>query len=399
MLQGQCERFFTNDIDIENSLRVKLLVEGVKTVDVTLHLSSRTTDLKSHGTSVDALMKSLKSLDTDILEGVLDTSDEICDKVGNGTTVKNRARDTLGNKQAVTLREVTSGTSSAGLTGLSSACLLLLHSVNGAHATISLDELAFLRDEVLARRLSGTGEQTAHHNSGSTHGETLDNVANVLDTAVSDAGNAEASGELGDVVDGSGLGTTDGHDLLSDTGGAVTHTDTETVNASSDEVSGLLAGDDVTADNIQIRVGSLDVLDHLDLEHGVTLRRVNNNDIQTSLDQLLQSLTVLGTSTDRGGADELLRISTLGGVGVMQVLGQIGTRKKRNHIALLVNDGELALLGLAEDLVGIKESGTSGGSDEVSGHDDGDGVIKLAVELDVTVGNDTEELRTEVTGL
>jgi hypothetical protein len=34
-----------------------------------------------------------------------------------------------------------------------------------------------------------TGKKTAHHDSASTHGQTLDDVANILDTTIGDTGN------------------------------------------------------------------------------------------------------------------------------------------------------------------------------------------------------------------
>ena len=217
-------------------------------------------------------------------------------------------------------------------------------------------------------------------------------MANVLNTTVGDARNTEASGEGADTVDGGSLGATNGHNLLGDAGRAATHADTETVDTSSDERSGLLTSHDVSANDIEARVVLLDPLDHLDLVHAVTLGAVEDDNIQTSIDEELQSLLVLGAGTNGGSAEELLAIGELGGEGKVLVLGQVGAGDHGNEVAALVDDGELALLGLGEDAVGLEEVNAVRGSGQVGDHDVGDRGFVIFLELDVAVGNNTQQL-------
>jgi hypothetical protein len=76
----------------------------------------------------------------------------------------------------------------------------------------------------------------------------------------------------------------------------------------------------------------------------------------------------------------------------VEVLHQVGARQERNQVEALVDDGKLALLGLVQDVVGFLELNTVAGGYEVGGHDCGDRVVELVVELDVSGCNDTNEL-------
>lgn len=368
----------------------------MEAVNVTLSLSADSAELEPDVAVNDTLAERSQALHTNVLERVLDTSNEVRNELGDATTVEHATADTLGNKELVTLGEVSGGTSVGGLgivgVGRANTSLLVLHGGNGTHTTVSLDELTLTGNKVLARRLGGTGQQTTHHDSASTESKTLDNVADVLDTTVSNARHAEASGERGDAVDRGGLGTADGHDLLGNAGRAGTHTDTKTVDTGSDQAGGLLASDDVATNDIEVGEGGLDVLDHLDLVHGVTLRRVEDDNVEAGINQLLETALVLGAGTNGSGGDELLGVGQLGGEGIVDVLHQIGAGEKRDEVAVLVNNGELALLGLLENRVGLGEVDAGAGSDQVGGHDDGDRVAVVVVELGVTRGDDTDDL-------
>lgn len=307
--------------------------------------------------------------------------------------MRDGTRDTLSHQDAVTLREVTSGTRVALLAVLATtASLLVLHGVNAAHASVGLDQLALTRDEGGAGGLSGTSKETTHHDGGGAKGKTLDNVANVLDTTVGDARNAEASSEAADAVNSGGLGTANSHDLLSDAGRATAHTNSETIDASGDQGGGLLSSNDVSADDIEARELSLDPLDHLNLVHAVTLGAVQDDNVQTSINQLFQAKLVLGAGANGSGAEELLAVGELGGEREVLVLGQVGAGDHRDEVEVLVNDRKLALLRLGENLVGLDEGDAVDGSDKVGNHDFGDGLVVVLLELEVSVGNDAQEL-------
>ena len=216
---------------------------------------------------------------------------------------------------------------------------------NTAHSTVGFDTLALVV-EVLSRRLCGTSEETTHHHSPGTERKRLYHMPDIADTTISDDWNAKPVGKLCDVVDGRSLGTTDGHDLLGDTDRAGTHSDTERICASCDEAGGLLASDDVASDNVELWVGLLDPADHVDLEHGVSLRRVKDDDVETSIDEKGQTLAVSRARSDSGGGVELLGVGTLGCEGEVLVFQEIGASQEGREATVAVDNGKLALFGV-----------------------------------------------------
>lgn len=326
---------------------------------------------------------------------MLDTGHEVRDELRDGTPVEDGTGNTLSDQDAVLLGKVASSARVASLAVLTATGLLVLHCGNGTHATVGLDKLALVADEVLTRRLGCTGQKTTHHDSAGTHGQTLDDVTNILDTTVSDTRNAEASGKGGDAANSGGLWTTDSHNLLGDASAAAAHANSQAIGTGGNQRSSLLPGNNVTGDHIDLGEGLLDELDHLNLVRRVALAAVENDNIQASLDEQLEAGLVLLTSTDRSSTNQLLGVGELRSQRVVQVLHQIRARQERNEVSGGINDGQLALLRLAEDLVGLGQSSTSRGSDQVSGHYGSDGVAELVVELNVTGSNHANELGAE----
>ena len=74
----------------------------------------------------------------------------------------------------------------------------------------------------------------------------------------------------------------------------------------------------------------------------------------------------------------------------MEVLGQIGARNHGKEVALLVHDRKLALLGLGQNFVGLLQCNAGLSGDKVLVHDVRYWLLKVVLELDVTVGDDTK---------
>lgn len=221
---------------------MQTLLVRVQVLNTTLELSRSSSELESDGAVVDLLPHFRQGSNANVLARVLQTVVQVRNELVDRTLVNNSTGDTLSDKDLVGLGEVTGGGGVALLVGL-------LHGVDGTHTTVSLQTLTVL-EEVLTWRLSGTCEHTAHHHTGGTQGQSLDNVTDVTDTTVSHTWDAKLVGELGDVVDGGTLRSTTGHDFLGDTDGTGTHTDSQTVATGLDQRSGLLSGDDVTGDDL-----------------------------------------------------------------------------------------------------------------------------------------------------
>lgn len=288
--------------------RVKFLIETVQTMHIPLGLRAHGPQLKPHRPIPHPIPQRRQAARPDILQGMLQARQQIGYEFRNGTAIEHGARNSLRDEQTVAFGEIPRFARVALVRALCrhGTRFLVLHRVDAAHTPICLDELALARDEVVAGRFRRSRQETPHHDRRGAQGEALDDVADVLDAAVGDAGDAEAGRELADVVHGRGLWAADGHDLLRDAGAAAAHTDTEAVDARGDEIGGLGYRNDVAADDVEARVLLLDELDHLDLEHAVALAAVQHNNIQPRFRQRLQALAILRAGADRRGADQLL---------------------------------------------------------------------------------------------
>lgn len=102
------------------------------------------------------------------------------------------------------------------------------------------------------------------------------------DASISNAGHAKLPGDASHVVDGCGLRPTHSTDLLSGADGTTAHTHSDTIDASLDEMVGLTRGDDITANQLDLGIVLLDVLNHVNLVDGITLQCENESIPDTS---------------------------------------------------------------------------------------------------------------------
>ncbi|KAI3492777.1 hypothetical protein L1887_42574 [Cichorium endivia] len=358
--------------------REETLLVAVQAVHAALDLGRGGAQLEAHLARADGGAEQVEVRHTHILERVLQARVEVRQELLHRALVLHGARHALSHLDGVALGKVAlrRGVLVGGeLVRLGSALargasdlalLLVLHGLDGAHATVALEALA-VAVEVVAGRLGGAGKQTAHHDGAGTERERLGNVAHVRDAAVGNDGHAELGGELGDGVHGGTLGTADGHDLLGDADGAGAHADTQSVGTRSDEAGRLLTRHNVAGDDVNVREGGLDPLDHLDLVHRVALRRVEDDHIQAGLDEQRETLAVRGTRADGGGAVELLAVRALACEREVLVLEQVGAGEQRDEAALGIDNGQLALLAVAQDGVGLLERDALRGGDENCG--------------------------------
>ncbi len=134
-------------------------------------------------------------------------------------------------------------------------------------------------EKVLSRSLRGPRQKAAHHYRWGPEADGLHDVPDRLNPAVGDDRHAESSGVFRHLVHGCRLTSPDRHNLLRDTNGSAAHANAKSVNSGVDEVFGLRGRDDVAADNLHAGIVGLDIVDHLDLEDGVALARVQDDDI------------------------------------------------------------------------------------------------------------------------
>ncbi|KAH3665718.1 hypothetical protein OGAPHI_003906 [Ogataea philodendri] len=300
--------------------------------------------------------KSSNALDTNILARVLQSVVQVWNELGDGSLVQHGTTHTLSNKNLVTLTEVSgSGSVSVGVG--------LLHSINRSH----------------------------------TSSNGLGDVSNVGNTSIGNTWNTKLIGELSHFVNCSTLRSTTGHHFLGDTDRSRTHTDSQTINTSSNQLGGLFSGDNITTNDLQVWEGALDPFDQVDLENGVTLGGVQNNNVQTSCNQLGQSLFISVKSTNSSTTEQLLALERFGSVREVQVLLQVGSGDHGNQVSFTVNNWKFTLLGLSQDLVSFTKRDSRLGGDDVGCHHLRNGICIDLVELDISGGDNSNKLSTNFT--
>lgn len=180
-----------------------------------------------------------------------------------------------------------------------------------AHAPISLDADTIVV-EIFSRCFHSTSQKSSHHHSTGTKSQSLDNVANVTYTTVSNHRDPKSVGKLRHGIDGSSLRSAYCHDFLGDTNRTRSHTDAETISTCSNKVGSLLAGDDVSGDNFELWEDRFDPVYHLLLVNRVALGRIEDYDIQAGFNQVTKAIAVSWASPDSGGSIELFAVWTLG---------------------------------------------------------------------------------------
>lgn len=160
---------------------------------------------------------------------------------------------------------------------------------------------------------------------------------------------------------------------------------------------GLLGKLTIPTDNLQLRIGLLNVLDHLHLVDGVALRRVQHDDVHPVGHQQLETRLVLHPCTD-GGANQQLLVGVLGGVRIGACLLQIGTGNHGDQFPILINDRQLALFALLQNGIRCRQINAIGGCYQFCGHDVPQQDLRLILtEINITGCNHAEQFATKFT--
>ena len=148
-------------------------------------------------------------------------------------------------------------------------------------------------------------------------------MTDVLNSAVSNAWDAESGSEGRHAEHGGRLWPTNGHNFLGNASASTTHSDAQTINAGSNQRGRLFLCHNIATNHVQAGMLLLDVLDHIDLEHAVALAAIEDNDIKPCFNKKSQSLLVFLTCSNCGGADELLGMRKLRCKREVKVLHQV----------------------------------------------------------------------------
>jgi len=138
-------------------------------------------------------------------------------------------------------------------------------------------------------------------------------------------------------------------------------------------------------------------MNHVDLEQGIALRRVKDDDIETCLDEEFEAISVARSCAHGSGGIELLAVGILAGEGVVLVFEEIRTGEEGGKTIIVIDNGKFPLLGGTEDFVGFCECNTLGCGDKGCSHDiTKEGLRQL--KLHVAGSDDTNKLGSQRSG-
>ena len=191
------------------------------------------------------------------------------------------------------------------------------HRAERTHAAIALVAAA-LEQFDFARGFLGPGEQSADHHRRRAGNQRLADVARVTDAAVRDQWNAILQGirhhrDRGDLRDA------DAGDDARGTDRTRAHADLDRAGTGIHQRERRITGDDVAADHLQAREtfrGPCDAIDHA---LRMSVRGVDDDDVDASGDQRFDSLLGIATDTDRG-TDQQAFAAVVSGIRIVGFL-------------------------------------------------------------------------------
>ncbi|MPM36134.1 hypothetical protein SDC9_82729 [bioreactor metagenome] len=267
------------------------------------------------------------------------------------------------------------------------------HRAQRAHAPVGLELLAVDEDQVTGG-LGTPGEQRAEHHRVRAGHQGLGDVAGILQAAVADHRHPGRTGGASGVVDRGDLRNADPGDHPGGADRARADTDLDAVDARLDQGLGTCVRGDVAADDVDA-LGALlllEALDDVDLRAGVTVGGVDDDDVDTLLDQRHAPFPRVAEDTD-AGADPEPALRILRGVGVLVGLHEVLQGDQPGEPTVGVDQRELLDLVLRQQAEGLVIGDPDvAGDQRHRGHHLGDLAARVGLEAHVPVGDDADEL-------
>ncbi len=223
--------------------------------------------------------------------------------------------------------------------------------------------------------------------------ERLGDIARVAHAAVGDQGHVGLGERLGDILDRGDLRHADaGHDARgADRAG--TDADLHAVGAVVDQRAGAVAGADIAADQLHVRIARLDPLHAVEHALGMTVRRVDHQDVGAGLDQRGDALIGALADADRR-ADAQLAMRVLAGVRMLAFLQDVLHRDEPLEVELVVDHQHALEAVLVHQLHRFLARRAFAHRDQLllRRHDVLHRLVELGLEAQVAVGDDADDL-------
>src|SRR5207302_8560385 len=264
-----------------------------------------------------------------------------------------------------------------------------LHRTERTHAAVRLELLSVDEDQ-LAGRLVTARQKRAEHDGVSTGCDCLGDVTRIGNAAVGDDRNACLTRDRCDVVDSGELWYANtGYDARR-TYRARSYATLHRVGTCGDErLRGRRRGD-VAADDVD-RDGALEPRHHLENRSGMTVRGVDDEEVNAGVDKRHGPLVgVLAHA--HCGADDEAPLAVLRGQRIFLALGEVLDGDQPAQSAGVIDQRELLHLVALQQGERVVSADTHGRRHEGGrGHDIANESIMVGLEADVAVGDDADQ--------
>ena len=265
------------------------------------------------------------------------------------------------------------------------------HSAQAAHAAVDL-ELAALIHLGFAGGFLTARQQRAQHDHVGARGQSLGDVAGILDAAVGDDGHSVLRRHTGRIVHSGDLRHADTGHHTGGTDGAGADADLHAVRARLNEGAGTLCGGHVARDQLHVGIERLDAAHTLQDIMGMAVGGVQRQHVGPRFHQSGHPVQHVGGNAD-GGAHQQASFVVAGGIGVDLGLFNVLDGDQALEMELIVHNGELFHLVAPEDLLGLLQRGALLCGDQVVlSHHVIDQLAHIGLELHIPVGDDADEL-------
>ena len=184
----------------------------------------------------------------------------------------------------------------------------VLHSLERAHAAICLI-LTAVEDDGFTRRLFCTSQERTDHDRVAACSQCLDDISRIAQSAVSDQGHVCTLKHLGNVVDSRELWYAHTGNDTCRTNGAWANTHLDGIGTCIKQHPGSLTSSHIAHDNIYVGECAAGLLNLFDDGARMSMSRIDNNSIYTSLDKCLYAVkSVVGHAYTCGYAQTALGV-------------------------------------------------------------------------------------------
>ena len=268
----------------------------------------------------------------------------------------------------------------------------LRHGADRSHAAIRLERAALVQNQ-FAGAFVGAGEERSDHDGARARGQSLGDVAGILDAAIGDDRNARIFGGAVGFGDRRDLRNAGAGDDARGADGAGPDADLDAVGAGASQFAGAVEGGDVAGEQFHVRAAfDLTSFTASRTLRGVPVRAVDGEHVDFGLGQFLRALQKISGGADgRAYAQAALRIFR--GVGILQFLLDVFDRDQALEVVLVVDDQKFFDAMFVKNFFGFFERGSHGNRDEIFlGHHLVDGNVEAGFEAQIAIGENADQL-------